>query len=175
MRLFKRKTKANSADDRPMSELFNSGRRNTKKEMAAEYIKAIETSVTTDYCICEWSISDSGGYRLPQEPHPACPVHTKEGLVLGYLGFITSRIAGELRRPCEWLHDARYDHLDIVDYDGWHSDEWAIPISRIEFEIRLSRCTLNFRSQIVTDKLTSAVDAVDNIVDTIVCSDVDHT
>jgi hypothetical protein len=143
--------------------------------MASEYIKAIETSVTTDYCLCEWLIGDFGGYRLPQEPHPTCPVHTKEGLVLGYMDFITSRLAGELRKPCEWLYDTSYNYISIVDYDGWRSEEWDIPISQIEFEIRLSKCTLNFRSQRVTDKLISVVDAVDNIVNTIACSDVDHT
>lgn len=49
-----------------------------------DYVKALETGPTSDHCLCEWS-EVQPGRKIRTSVNMACPVHTREGLLLGFL------------------------------------------------------------------------------------------
>lgn len=68
----------------------------TLDEKLAEYFKAMETGVTDDWCLCTWiihpdDVNKPKGKRRKRlvEHHPRCPAHTKEGLVLGFIRWVS--------------------------------------------------------------------------------------
>lgn len=54
-------------------------------KLIEEYVKALETGPTSDHCLCEWSEVQPGMPRIRTSVNMACPVHTREGLLLGFL------------------------------------------------------------------------------------------
>lgn len=52
-----------------------------------------------------------------------------------------------LRTPKEWLAHPEYDDVQILDCDGWTSDEWGaqVPLGRLDFEGRLAQCSVSMR------------------------------
>lgn len=63
--------------------------------LAEEYIRILETSKTTEFCTCEWAVhpddtgKPEGERRLRLLAHAElCPVHTQEGRILGFFGWV---------------------------------------------------------------------------------------
>jgi hypothetical protein len=100
-----------------------------------------------------------------KDNHPDCPVHTREGLVLGFFEWLfpkdghpglsgpvpSGNFFGSLMKtPKEWLAiKAKGVHsgvIQIIDCDGWTFAEWEAqaPITIVEFERRLASCTVDY-------------------------------
>lgn len=87
--------------------------------------------------------------RLDDEP--LCPVHSKQGLILGFYEWVfgdagkQDPVEEDLRSPNEWLDSPEYSNKIIRDCDGWTYGEWIkqIPITKMEFEKRLAKCTID--------------------------------
>lgn len=78
------------------------------KQAIKLYVDNLETEGTELVCLCEWStLSESntfGRTKIMETVNLDCPVHTKEGLILG---FITSILhPGEYPEPVEDLKPA---------------------------------------------------------------------
>jgi hypothetical protein len=67
----------------------------TLKDMIAAYVAVIETHATRETCYCEW-ITHPSDVDLPRdrqraqlkEHHDWCPVHEKQGFLLGFFVFM---------------------------------------------------------------------------------------
>jgi hypothetical protein len=61
-----------------------------------EYVTHIETGVTREVCRCEWSEVDRSGHFQKISESLECPVHTKEGFLLGFFrwAFPDAQITG---------------------------------------------------------------------------------
>lgn len=65
----------------------------TEEERAIiiEYVKALETGPTIDHCLCKFrEVTPAGSMQkqyVMEETHEDCPVHTREGFLLGFLRF----------------------------------------------------------------------------------------
>jgi hypothetical protein len=61
-----------------------------------EYVTHIETGVTREVCRCEWSEVDRSGHFQKIAESLECPVHTKEGFLLGFFrwAFPDAQITG---------------------------------------------------------------------------------
>lgn len=64
-------------------------------DRVAEYVRLIELEETNRICKCEWIVhpddvdKPEGGRRIRKgEPHLACPVHTKEGFLIGFFRWL---------------------------------------------------------------------------------------
>jgi hypothetical protein len=54
-------------------------------ERIGKYVTHIETGETKDTCLCEWLEEHNTGLKLQRvEENLECPVHTKEGFLLGF-------------------------------------------------------------------------------------------
>lgn len=76
--------------------------------VVGEWVRILETQETLEMCGCTWIIhpddvnKEEGKRRIRSgEAHPACPVHTKEGFILGFFRWV---ITGETSNK---LRDAR--------------------------------------------------------------------
>lgn len=74
------------------------------RALIIEYVKMLETGTTRDHCMCEWipvgfRKHPETGEDIPLfrkgDTNQDCPVHTREGLLLGFLVF-TNRISDAL-------------------------------------------------------------------------------
>jgi hypothetical protein len=59
------------------------------------YVNSLETSKTTDHCLCQWKVhpddvdKPKGQRRVARsDQHPRCPAHTREGLILGFMEYM---------------------------------------------------------------------------------------
>lgn len=50
------------------------------------YIAMLESGTTRTHCLCQWSEVFKGKFKRG-DAHEDCPVHTKEGFLLGFLKF----------------------------------------------------------------------------------------
>ena len=65
-----------------------------------EYVTFIETGETKDTCKCEWLEDHSTGLKLQRvEESLECPVHTKEGFLLGFFQFLFPD--SDIQRPAD--------------------------------------------------------------------------
>lgn len=87
----------------------------------------------------------------PGTPSNSCPIHSKEGRILGFFEWVFKEEGLEFfakeRTPRDWLKDDAYSNFQIIDQDGWTAEEWhaQTKITRDEFELRLGKCTLKRR------------------------------
>ena len=61
------------------------------KALIAEYVKTIEIGKTDEVCLCEWhNIPLPNGQvgKTLKTVNLECPVHTKEGLLLGFIKWL---------------------------------------------------------------------------------------
>ena len=80
-----------------------------------------------------------------------CPVHSKQGLILGFFEWRfgdkgkPDPVEEDLRSPNEWLDSPEYNNIMIRDCDGWTYSAWIkhAPITKEEFQKRLSKCTID--------------------------------
>lgn len=71
----------------------------TVVDSLTDYVKSLETDVTTKHCKCEWIVHpddvrkpESQARRIRKgEATLDCPVHTKEGFLLGFLNYMLSQ------------------------------------------------------------------------------------
>lgn len=72
-------------------------------EIICTYCSKLETSSTLDICKCLWRFdetdtrSDNERRRVLVQQHPACPIHTKEGLITGFLNYVYEQYQEPLR------------------------------------------------------------------------------
>lgn len=59
-----------------------------ERELIIAYIATLETGSTRDHCKCIWTEVEPGKW-LKGDQHEDCPVHTREGFLLGFLLFCT--------------------------------------------------------------------------------------
>lgn len=64
-------------------------------ELIVAYINSIETTKTTEHCICEWRVHPAdtnkprGERRVARaNHHPRCPAHTREGFLAGFMAYV---------------------------------------------------------------------------------------
>ena len=61
------------------------------EELIAEYVTYLETQPTNKVCLCVWEKPKvTGAIRAtPVQHNPRCPVHSKEGLILGFINWMS--------------------------------------------------------------------------------------
>lgn len=64
-----------------------------ERQLVVDYVANLETGVTRDHCLCQWQQVDAKRW-LKKSTNMDCPVHTREGLLLGFLKH-TNKIAGD--------------------------------------------------------------------------------
>lgn len=93
--------------DDPANWVFHHGschNTNTLTHAIKAYTTAIETGVTAHWCLCKWrsdpdkvehctECNQTTGPNPWREQHPACPMHTKEGLIVGFLTWLATEDA----------------------------------------------------------------------------------
>lgn len=81
---------------RPFVNVYDVGHE-TIQSLVMQWIDRIETAETKTVCLCPWEIHPDDvhlktGRRMRRtDNHPRCPVHTKEGYLLGFLEWVNKR------------------------------------------------------------------------------------
>jgi hypothetical protein len=104
-----------------------------ERELILGYIAMLETGTTRDHCLCQWSEVFKGKFRRG-DAHEDCPIHTKEGFLLGFLKFTTM------------LYNESNMCVHGVTFDGTHVcgpcvGAWAVCIYRKHHVQPLALCT----------------------------------
>lgn len=81
-------------------------------DLAKTYLAYLETALSDDVCLCLWQIHPADVDEEPgkrrkrvKETHPACPVHTREGVLAAFLTWtMDKRLPATLRRT-RWVED----------------------------------------------------------------------
>lgn len=63
--------------------------------LAADFVEILETNQTNEVCDCQWIVhpddeeKEEGTRRMRRGmPSPICPVHTREGMILGFFKWV---------------------------------------------------------------------------------------
>lgn len=91
------------------------------------YVGKLETSPTNENCLCLWIIHPDDtekpfteARKRKSNQHPMCPVHTKEGLISGFLEFVFKN--PNVCLACPWNCDScSKDEADCECYE--HQDK----------------------------------------------------
>lgn len=62
---------------------------------AREFTQAMESKPTTEVCKCEWL--DVRGKLARVSIDPMCPVHTQEGMIVGFVNWVLDTYADKLK------------------------------------------------------------------------------
>lgn len=72
-------------------------------ELACKFVSHLDTSVTTAVCLCTWidhpidvqnGIQEGNRRKMIVEANRECPVHTKEGAILGFFKWLVAHDHG---------------------------------------------------------------------------------
>lgn len=67
------------------------------RELILFYVQSLESGQTRDHCLCQWKemtgLPDSERQRWARgDAHEDCPIHTKEGFIVGFLAFMSKQV-----------------------------------------------------------------------------------
>jgi len=87
------------------------------KELIKEFTESLETTLTQEHCLCEWTEVETGlGRRMVRDTtmggtlNDECPVHTREGLILTFV----TEVLAKHRAPGEVFTVTRMDPLTVT-------------------------------------------------------------
>ena len=65
----------------------------------ADYVRALEVERTDEWCTCEWIVhpddmNKARGLRRKRRGETSldCPIHTKEGFLIGFIKYVNKRV-----------------------------------------------------------------------------------
>ena len=88
-------------------------------DLAVTYLAYLETALSADVCLCLWQIHPADVNEEPgkrrkhvKETHPACPVHTREGVLAAFLAWTMDMSLPASLRRTQWA-DGKVTRLNV--------------------------------------------------------------
>lgn len=98
-------------------------------DLAVTYLAYLETALSDDVCLCLWQIHPADVDEEPgkrrkrvKETHPACPVHTREGVLAAFLTWTMDASLPTTLRRTQWARDGVFRADTFVVPDELLSD-----------------------------------------------------